>query len=284
MAADAVLQSAGAQRVHVSVPGRLLRSVAPGTPVVAGDLVAELDSRPLRREIDRLAGERDLLALRCKNLDSRRADDPEAAAQIPAAAEELAEADSRLRHRRDDLRRLTLTAPVDGIVLPPPDVPENRQSQNELPQWSRTPLEKRNIGSWLEAGTIVCMIGKPHEFEAFLVIGQSEIELVRVGQPVRIQLDQLPGTILHGTVSELSALNLELVPAELIGARETATRSDGTGHLRPAETSYQARVTLPEKNLPVLLRARGRAKISVDAVPLGQQLFRVLRQTFHFKL
>ncbi|HEY2252211.1 MAG TPA: site-2 protease family protein [Planctomycetaceae bacterium] len=284
VAADAVLQAAGAQRVHVTVAGRLLESVEPGTAVRKGDVVARLDSQPLRREIEKLTAERDLLALRCHNLDSRRADDSEAAAQIPAAAEELAEAEASLAQRQDDARRLTLTAPVAGTVLPPPDVPESRRSLGELPHWSRTPLEERNIGSWLEAGTAVCIIGKPREFEALLVIGQSEIELVRIGQAVRIQLDQLPGTILHGKVSELSALNLESVPPELIGAHDTATRQDRSGNLRPAETSYQARVTLPVKDLPVLLRARGRAKISVDPVPLGRQLYRLLRQTFHFKL
>jgi putative peptide zinc metalloprotease protein len=284
VAADAVLQAADAQFVHVTIPGRLIKCVAPGTLVQAGDLVAQLDSQPLQREIEKLAGERDLLALRCKNLDSRRADDPEAAALIPAAAEELAEANARLRQRRDDVSRLTLTAPANGTVLPPADMNESRHSRGELPQWSRTPLEGRNVGSWLDAGTVVCIIGKPREFEALLVISQSEIELVHVGQPVRILLDQLPGTILHGNVSELSALNLESVPPELIGARETAIRADGTGNLRPAETSYQARVTLPAKDLPVSLRARGRAKISVDPVPLGRQLVRLFQQTFHFKL
>lgn len=282
--ADAVLQAAGAQRVHVTVAGRLIESVAPGTAVQVGDVVARLESPPLAREIDKLSAERDLLALRCRNLDTRRADDPEAAAQIPAAAEELAEAAARLAQRQDDARRLTLTAPVGGTALPPADVPESRRSVGELPSWSRTPLDVRNIGSWLEAGTVVCIVGKPREFEALLVIGQSEIELVRVGQSVRIQLDQLPGTILHGQVSELSALNLESVPPELIGAHDTATREDRSGKLRPAETSYQARVTLPIKDLPVALRARGRAKISVDPVPLGRQLYRLVRQTFHFKL
>lgn len=282
--ADAVLQSAGAQGVHVTVAGRLVRSVPPGTPVHAGDIVAELDSPPLRREIEKLTAERNLLALHLKNLESRRADDAEAAAQIPAAGEELAEVESRLEQRRNDIRQLTLTAPVDGMAFPPPDAAESRKSLTELPVWSRTPLDERNIGSWLEAGTVVCSVGKPRDFEALLVITQSEIELVRVGQAVKIQLDQLPGTVLHGTVSEISALNLESVPAELIGSRDTATRTDRSGNLRPAETSYQARVTLPDKNLPVALRARGRAKIVVDAVPLGRQLLRLVRQTFHFKL
>ena len=282
--ADVVLQAADAQRVHVTVPGRLIRSLPAGTTVRAGDVLAELDSPALRREINKLVGERDLLSLRCKNLDSRRADDPEATAQIPTAAEELAQAEDRLRQRQNDFRRLTLAAPVGGDVLPPPDVAELDHASRELPTWSRTPLEERNTGCWLDTGTVLCIIGKPRAFEALVVIGQSEIELIRVGQSVRIQLDQLPETVLRGTVSEIAGVNLESIPAELIGARDTAILKDNSGNLRPAETSYQARVTLAGKNLPVSLRARGRAKISVDPLPLGRQLYRLFRETFHFKL
>jgi hypothetical protein len=43
-------------------------------------------------------------------------------------------------------------------------------------------------------------------------------------------------------------------------------------------------VTIPERDLPVSLRARGRAKIRVGSVPLGQQMYRLFRQTFHFRL
>jgi hypothetical protein len=43
-------------------------------------------------------------------------------------------------------------------------------------------------------------------------------------------------------------------------------------------------VTLAGADLPVSLRARGRAKISVDSLPLGRQLYRLVRETFHFKL
>ncbi|HEY3965096.1 MAG TPA: hypothetical protein VGM05_11145 [Planctomycetaceae bacterium] len=282
--ADFVLQPAGDRHVHVTVPGRLLRAVPAGTVVSAGDVIAELDSEPLRHEIDKLTRECDLLALRCRNLDARRAEDAEAAAAIPTAAEELARARQRLDQRRQDQQRLRLRAPVDGVVFPPAEVPETATDRRELPAWSRTPLDPRNIGCWLEAGTVLCIVGQPHEFEAMLVIGQSEIELVSAGQPVRLLVDELPGKILQGTVTEVAAVNLEAIPPELVGAHDTAVVRDSVGALRPAETSYQARVTIPERDLPVSLRARGRAKIRVGSVPLGQQLYRLFRQTFHFRL
>ncbi len=284
VAADFVLQPAGDSHVHVTVPGRLLRAVPAGTAVSAGDIIAELDSEPLRREIDKLTRERDLLALRCRNLDSRRAEDPEAAAAIPTAAEELARARQRLDQRLEDQECLRLKAPVDGVVFPPADVPDIVTQRRELAAWSRTPLDPRNIGCWLEAGTVLCIVGQLREFEALLVIGQSEIELVSPGQPVRLLVDQLPGRILAGTVTEVAAVNLEAIPPELVGAHDTAVVRDKAGALRPAETSYQARVTIPERDLPVSLRARGRAKIRVGSVPLGQQLYRLFRQTFHFRL
>ncbi|MBI3863244.1 MAG: HlyD family efflux transporter periplasmic adaptor subunit [Planctomycetia bacterium] len=284
VSADLVLQPAGENRVHVTVPGRLVRAVTAGTEVAAGDPLAELDSAPLRREIDKLQRDCDMLALRCRNLDSRRAEDAEAAAAIPAAAEELDHAKQRLAQRLDDQRRLGLRAPAAGVVFPPADVPEPVQRRQELAGWSRTPLEPRNVGSWLDAGTVLCSVGRPREFEALLVIGQSEIELVTQGQLVRLSLDQLPGRVVEGTVAEVAAVNLESIPAELVGSRDTAVLRDKTGALKPAETSYQARVTIAERDLPVSVRARGRAKIRVGSVPLGQQLYRLVRQTFHFKL
>lgn len=282
--ADFVVQPAGDNHVHVTVPGRLVHCVAEGTAVAAGDLIAELDSTPLRREIDKLTRECEMLSLHCRNLDSRRADDAEAAAAIPAAAEELAHARQRLDQRRDDQRRLQLRAPVAGVVFPPANVPEPAQRSRELHGWSRTPFDARNTGCWLDAGTVFCTVGRAREFEALLVIGQSEIELVAAGQSVRLKLDQLPGRILEGNVTEVSAVNLESIPPELVGARDTAVTRDPTGALKPAETSYQARVTISERDLPISLRARGRAKIRVGSVPLGRQLYRLFRQTFHFKL
>ena len=281
--ADFVLQPAGDSHVHVTVPGRLLHAVAAGTAVSAGDVIAELESPPLQREIDKLTRECDMLTLRCRNLDSRRGEDPEAAAAIPTAAEELAHARQRLEQRLEDQRRLQLQALVDGVVFAAADVPEVQRGR-ELGAWTRTPLEPRNIGCWLAAGTVFCIVGQPHEFEALLVVGQSEIELVAAGQPVRLSLDQLPGKILEGTVAEVAAVNLEMIPPELVGARDTAVVRDKAGALKPAETSYQARVTIAERDLPISLRSRGRAKIRVGSVPLGQQLYRLFRQTFHFKL
>jgi putative peptide zinc metalloprotease protein len=282
--AELVLQPVGDRRMHVTVPGRLRTAVPAGTAVSTGDLIAELDSPPLRREIDKLTRECEMLTLRCRNLDARRAEDAEAAAAIPAAAEELAHARQRLEQRLKDQRRLELRSPVAGVVFPPMEVPDTAPRQRELAAWSRTPLEPRNVGCWLEEGTLLCIVGQPREFEALLVIGQSEVELVAAGQPVRLLVDELPGRILTGEVAEVAAVNLESIPPELVGAHDTAVVRDKTGAIKPAETSYQARVTIAERDWPVSLRARGRAKIRVGSVPLGQQLYRLFRQTFHFKL
>jgi putative peptide zinc metalloprotease protein len=284
VSADFVLQPADDSLVHVIVPGRLVRSVPAGTMVSAGEVIAELASPPLEREIDKLTRDCQMLLLRSRNLDARRAEDPEAAAAIPAAAEELARARQQLDQRRQDQRRLQLRSPVAGVVFPPAEVPEAGSRRRELGTWTRTPLDPRNIGCWLEAGTIFCIVGQAHEFEALLVIPQSDVELVTAGQPARLHIDELPGRILEGRVVEVAAVNLDAIPPELVGSRDTAVVRDRSGALKPAETSYQARVTVAARDLPASLRARGHAKVRVGAVPLGEQLYRLFRQTFHFRM
>jgi multidrug efflux pump subunit AcrA (membrane-fusion protein) len=284
VSADFVLQPADDSLVHVTIPGRLLRSFPAGTRVSAGEVIAELASPPLEREIDKLTRDCEMLLLRSRNLDARRAEDPEAAAAIPAAAEELARARQQLDQRRQDHRRLHLRAPVAGVVFPPAEVPETVSRRRELGTWTRTPLDPRNIGCWLEAGTIFCIVGQAHEFEALLVIPQSDVDLVAAGQPVRLQIDELPGRILEGRVVEVAAVNLDAIPPELVGSRDTAVVRDRSGAVKPAETSYQARVTVAARDLPASLRARGHAKVRVGAVPLGEQLYRLFRQTFHFRM
>ncbi|MBS0266880.1 MAG: HlyD family efflux transporter periplasmic adaptor subunit [Planctomycetes bacterium] len=281
---QAFIQRAESQSVHVTVPGRLLTCLPVGTPVQSGDQIAELENLQLARDIDKLERESARLQIRLRNLESRQAVDPLASKSIPAAREELAEAQDALRHRQQDAAQLKLTAPCAGVILPPPNLPRSQDPGAGLPAWSGMPQDSRNAGCWLEPGTLFCAVGAPDESAATLIISQSEIELVQPGQPVRILLDQFPGQILSGRVTEIAAMNLELVPVELLGDRETAVRRQESGQISLAETSYQARVAVDPSACPLSLRARGRAKIRLASATLAEQLARLVRQTLHFRL
>jgi putative peptide zinc metalloprotease protein len=283
ISAPAVVQPQGARDVYVSVPGTLVESVAESQAVEPGDLLARLENHDVRQEVEKLRGRRNQLQLRLQTLESRRISDDSAAAQIPATSERLADIDKRLRRRESDERELTLTAPIAGRVLVPPSM-VSRQPPGELASWSGNPLDERNLGSYLETGTLLCRVGDPQRTEAVLIIDQTDVEFVRRGQRVRIQFNHLPGTALAGTILEVAEIDLKVAPRDLIDHEDLPTRTDGSGVRRLLSTAYQARVRFDKHAQPLFIGAQGRAKIDVAPRSLYDRLSRYLSRTFHFEL
>lgn len=282
VAAPIVMQVADARRVYASVSGRLADGIEEGQQVEPGQVLARLENSELVLEIEKLSGERDRQRLRVENLKRRQVQDQAAAAELPPATELLADLEERLARKLVDRDRLTLAAPVAGTVLPP----RRREPQpihGELPGWSGTPLDPRNRGCALESGTLVCLVGDPGRLEALLVVDQGDVEFVAVGQPVRIQLDQSPGTILEGTVRDLAEIDLQVTPPELLAAGEIATRTE-EGQARPVSTSYQVRVEIASPAQPLLIGESGRAKIEAPPLSLGRRLLRAVNRTFNLDL
>ena len=142
------------------------------------------------------------------------------------------------------------------------------------------PLEERNLGSQMETGTLLCLVGDPDRYEAVLHIEQSDIDLVQVGQQVRMSLDLAPGEIASGEVVEIARLDLKVMPRELAAARDLPTRVDAHGVSYPIDTWYQARVRFDEQPPHLLARVHGKAKIAVAPRSIAAQIARSLSQTF----
>ncbi|HEX2473573.1 MAG TPA: hypothetical protein VHK01_02435, partial [Lacipirellulaceae bacterium] len=282
--APGVLEPASAHRVYVSTPGALESAAVAGQRVNAGDVIAKLEDDVLRREIQRLAGEERVAQIRVNNLQARLADEPDAAAQLQVAEEMLADVREQLRQRKQDEKALTLVAPGTGLVMEPPEVPSNKTDEQNLPTWTGTPLEKENSNCYLERGTLFCLVGDPAKQEAMLFVDETDVQYVRPGQPVRLQLAMYPTSVITGQVTEIAERNVTSVPRELVADQELASRLDDSGARRPVRTTYSVRVTLDEHDLHLLSGARGRAKIVVDPQPLAQRALRALRRTLTVEL
>jgi len=140
------------------------------------------------------------------------------------------------------------------------------------------------VQSYLETGTLFCLVGDPAALEAYLVVEQADMKFVRKGQRVRMQLDELPGGVLEGTITEIAKTDLRVAPRELAAGNELPVAVDSEGVARPTETSYQARVSFDRALPGLLLGDRGRAKILVEPQSLWQRGRRYLEATFNFKL
>jgi len=279
VSAPVVIEPQSAHRVYVSVPGRLVASVSPGEEVQTGQELGRLVNLDIQRQIEELAGRRNQQELHVENLKNRRAD-PGVAVQIPGAKEALADIEQRLHQRQQDQQRLVLTSPAEGTVVPGPSRRGQPFTPGRLDFWQGSPLDERNLGAYLDIGTLFCLVGDPERLQAVLVVDQSDIKFVRTGQRVRIQLDETPAAVLGGTIVEIGKTDVKVAPRELAGGSDLLVRVAEDGIPRPLETSYQARVSLDEYDRQLLIGTRGRAKILADPQSLGRRLYRFLRRTF----
>ena len=282
VAAPALVEPGGARHVYVTIAGTILRGAQAGETVRESEPVAVLENLDLQLEIARLQGQRNEQKLHLANLKHRQTRDVGAAAQIPTAEEALADLEERLERRLDDEQRLVVKAPTSGTILP-----VKRKSPayatGELETWSGLPLDEANRGSRLETGTLLCQIGDPERLEASVVLDQRDVEFVRPGQEVRVQLDQSPDRVLTGTILEVAEIDLKITPAELLPEGTVPTRQDESGVARPVSTMYQARVALSTAESSVLIGQAGRAKIYTSPLSLATRLSRYLSHTFQFE-
>ncbi|MGI6418633.1 MAG: HlyD family efflux transporter periplasmic adaptor subunit [Thermoguttaceae bacterium] len=275
--APALLEEADADRVFVTVPGRLVEARAVGSAVAEGELLAKLDSAELGREISRLESEYGAEESYLAGLEARRSHDQQAAAELPAARQTLADLQRRLTARRGEAERLRLTAPRSGTVLPAP-ARHGDSDRQELPSWQGRPTDAENIGCYLETGTLVCLVGDPRRLRAVVYVDEQNVQLVRPGQPVRILLEQSRRAVLEGRVAVVGDAKVDSVPPRLAAVKAIPTVED-SGNARPLGAFYRLEVALEPTASPPAIGVRGQAKIEVTAQSLAQRAVRFFSRT-----
>jgi putative peptide zinc metalloprotease protein len=276
-----------AEPVYVSVPGQLTElDVRPGDTVATNQPLAKLVNLELELEIVQLEGKRNEYRAKLDSLQRDRYDDPSAALQLPQVQESLDAIEEQLAEKRGDAALLLLAAPVAGTVLPPPETGDRTQGTGQLPTWSGTPLDRKNLGAYLESSALFCQIGDPHKLEAQLIIDQDDVELVKTGDALAIKIDELPHVTFQSTITEIANLNLKISPKRLSNKSggELITETDASGIERPMNTSYQARAPIEDEDGLLYLGLRGKAKIYARWQTVAERSWRFLARTFNFKL
>ncbi len=285
----------GAEAVFASVPGQLQEIlVEPGEQVEQGTIMARLDNIDLMLAVEGLRGKAAQLEAQLENLKHLQHKEDGASLQIPAARETLAMVRNQLAEKEAELARLEIVAPASGVVFPPPVRPRQDPGDGRLPGWSGSPFDKKNRGAMLMTGDQICSVGDPKRFDAVLVIDQADVELVdqfatQHGQfpEVDIKLDSYRWKTAQSRIDKLASAPMEISPASLSaqGGGELDVKMDQrTGALRPTSTSYQARVSLDQIDLPLRTGLTGKAKIYTGWQPIGRRVARYLYRTFHFYL
>ena len=277
----ALLEPEQAARVYVTAEGTLVKGIQPGSTVTEGQEIARLVEPRLDRELARLDGLVNEHHVRLDQLERRRIHEPAAATQIPTAREALNDAQQQLKRRQQDAERLVLKAPRSGVVIPPP--PQYRSETGSLRGWSETPLDPRNQGCFLRAGTTVCLIGDRSRREAMLVIPQDQMRFVRAGQTVRFRWPESPGRVHRGEIAEVAEFDIDLLTSDLVRRVNLPTRVTSAGRIKPVGTWYYALVHLSESQDELLPGTVGEARIAVDPQSLLTRFRNWFGRTFAFR-
>lgn len=280
----ALIQPHEARHLYVTMPGRLWQiHVAPGDPVQAGDRLASLQNRELRRQVVE-AKERALAQeVRVAALESLRGGDPELAAQIPQARQVLADYRKRLSQLEQDHADLTLTAPIDGIVIPPPRRLQQfhdlkQTATDQLGNWFGTPLDKANRGATLERREHFCSVGPAGQFQVEIYFDQSDAAQITPGQTVKLSIDTGTSDTAWGVIRQVAQTRLDEIPDRLVLKDPLTFEPDKTGGLR--QTIYRATVDLDSSPASMVTGAIAEASVTVSSQTLWQKSVRAFSKVF----
>jgi len=194
-----VLEPAQRAVVRIEVPGTVIETDAQeGQQVSPGAPLLRLRNLELESEAARVAADLRLASARAFQAQMRYAD----YASAERHRQELAARDQTLQEK---LTRLTVSSPIDGIVV--------------------TPRVQDLLGMYLPAGTEAMEIVDTSRLQARVYVSEPDIGKVRIGAPAALRLDAFASSIL-GNVSFLapapSAAEKGLVDAQEYKALQTS--------------------------------------------------------------
>lgn len=272
--------------VYVELSGTLEEVlVHPGQRVTAGTPLARLSNYDVELGAVELQGRVNKLQAELESLKQRRLRAPAISVQIPQIEESLAVAERQLAQKLRDRERLILRAPRDGVVMRVAAIPPPEKSEHAARTWHGDLFEARNRFCHLRISTLVCQIGDPAELEAVLVVDQSDVELIREGDEVNIQLQAAAGKTLTGKIETIASKHLLAMPRQLSqkAGGTLPSHTDAAGNETPLSTAYAAIVPLHDTTGIAQDGFKGQAQIITAPRSLTWRAGRYLAQTFRFK-
>ena len=256
-----------AAQVYVQTAGRVMSVYAqPGETVLKGTPLARLHAAEL--ELSVAEANKQLKAAEVRISSLRRNKGTRDAEQAMAEAEERV---ARLKIWKAALERdfanLTLLAPRDGVIIPPPVKPFESETALQLASWHGVPSEPENLGCHVEPGALWCEVVDPLQTELRMGINANDRDLIAPGQAVHVQLSCDASRIDLARLVEVSATVEEKEPAQ---ALSTA----------PSEVLVEASGLWAGQAPPSPLYASGRGRIAIGWRNWYWRVFRFVRQTF----
>lgn len=280
------IQYAQGDTVYVLIPGTLMElNVEPGDPVKKSQILAVLSNPDIDLQIRQLEREAMRLETQLSYLPALSKQDPTAEAQIPVVQKALDAARKDLQQRREDRERLILRASRDGVVVPA-TLTKKMERDGMLPTWYGTPFEEKNLGAFMNTGDAFCIIGDPKQMKATLVVTQTQKDFIKRGQRVDVNLNETPFRVFTGETTDVATEELKAVSQRLSNKNkgEVSTQTEQDGTEKPQTPSYKVDVPLNNSEGLMEVGLTGQAKIHAEPQTIAFRIWRVIAETFNFKI
>jgi len=164
--------------------------------VQKNELVSTIDAR--KNDLT-LEGAKRVLAELEQDIKSRKAS---GLAAIALAEEKRNKAKLAMDQAQQNIDKMRVSAPMDGLIA----LEKNERAAGGFFFGGMTLPEYRQ-GDQVDPGSTVGRVIDPREMELGAKVGELDRNNIKEGQTVDIELDALPGSVLHGTVKSLGGMN-----------------------------------------------------------------------------
>ena len=271
--------------VHVmtSAPGQLVSfSVRPGETIQHGQSLVELLDDEMEDQLRMLETAKDSQLAEVVKLNALEQSSEQALAQRRVQTIE-----SQIDELKQQLGKLTITAPLSGHVVAAPKVPPAQQTTHRrLPEWSGHISNPRNIGCLLPTRTHLLSIAPDNRMQALLYLDQAHRDELVVGQPIEIKFEHLTNLTFRANIADIAREQSDVAPPSLstkLGGR-LASVTDREGRERLTSVVYQARVVLDQETQLLKPGMRGTARFRVNRHSIAAWVWRAFRRTMHFRI
>jgi len=180
---------------------------------------------------------------------------------------------------------LTVVARSSGTLIEPIWNAEPADQSLRLTGWLGNPLERDNLDSWMDQGTLIGWVTDLSAWKIEAFVGESDVLEIGVGAFARVRMDQRPDQELRGRVTKIDAQPLTEVPHTLRGDSRLPVRSDGRQTLIPEETTYRVTIEFELSSSEYsnsFASLESLAAVRIDSTPksVSERLIRYIRRTF----
>ncbi len=155
-------------------------------------------------------------------------------ARVEAARHRIAQYEANLEKARHDLEKVTITAPMSGVIT--------RLNVEEG--------ENAIMGTLNNPGTVLLVISDLGTMEAWVDVDETEVVELRIGQPAKVTIDAFPDTSFTGRVSEIDHSPLRVRTGgstEAVEFQVKITLDAAPDNIRPGLTA-KAEITVAERH------------------------------------